>query len=156
MENQEQRKAKLVEEIGVILESTGYSPIPGRVVATLLLSEEAALSFDAIQEELKASKGSISQSLHHLMDRGIVSYFTKPGDRKRYFYVNMMSWKQMIRKKFSFLGDMRRITEEILDYRKDKGPEELVESLSEVNQLYAYMEQELPKIIEKWNFDNEK
>ena len=80
--------AEKVEKIGIMIEQMGHAPVPGRIVAYLMLSEPPYRDFYEIQEFLKASKSTISTALNQLMQAGVVNYITFSGDRRRYFQIN--------------------------------------------------------------------
>jgi HTH-type transcriptional regulator, glycine betaine synthesis regulator len=50
------------------------------------------MTFDDIVKFLNASKSSISNSLNYFLQRNRIVYFTKPGDRKRYFKIPFSSF----------------------------------------------------------------
>src|SRR5699024_12490942 len=50
-----------------------------------MLCPRSGHSFDEIVELSQASKSSVSTNINLLLNNGSVEYFTKPGERKRYF-----------------------------------------------------------------------
>jgi len=79
-------KQKLIEEIGVQFEKIyNLSPLSARIYIIMILSPNDGHTFDEIIEITKASKSSVSTQLNLLLHTKKVEYFTKPGDRKRYF-----------------------------------------------------------------------
>lgn len=60
-------------------------PLATRIFALLMLCPRSGHSFDEIVELSKSSKSSVSTNLNLLLNRGNIEYFTKTGDRKRYF-----------------------------------------------------------------------
>lgn len=79
----------LIEEQGVLFEKNySLSPVAARVLSVLAINGSKGVTFDFLIEIVAASKATISSSLKTLSDRKMVSYFTKPGDRKRYFIIN--------------------------------------------------------------------
>ena len=61
------------------------APLAARIYAIMILSPKDGHTFDEILSITKASKSSVSTHLNHLLQLKKVEYFTKPGDRKRYF-----------------------------------------------------------------------
>lgn len=79
-------REKLIEEMGIHLEKgQELPPLAARIYTLLILCPKPGHTFDDIVEISKSSKSSVSTSLKLLLDRGNIGYFTKPGDRKRYF-----------------------------------------------------------------------
>jgi len=86
--SKEEIKNKLIEELGVHFE-TEYDipPLAARILANLVLTDEDGLTFEDCLLKRGASKSSISTSLNLLLQMDFVKYFTKSGDRKRYFKI---------------------------------------------------------------------
>ncbi len=81
-------KKQLIEEMGVYFESQDVlSPLSSRIFAFLALTGNSGATFDEIVEELEVSKSSVSTNLQLLQTMGRVAYYTKSGDRKRYFKI---------------------------------------------------------------------
>lgn len=87
MDLETQRK-NLVEELGVHLEGNNLAPLAARIFSTLILSGKKGVTFEELVKGLQAGKSSISTHLDHLQNTNRVTYFTKPGDRKRYFVID--------------------------------------------------------------------
>lgn len=76
----------LIEEIGMVIEERAdLSPVAARIYATLILASDEGLTFEEITEVHQASKSSVSNNLKLLTKLKYVEYYTKPGERKRYF-----------------------------------------------------------------------
>ncbi|MGV8946535.1 MAG: GbsR/MarR family transcriptional regulator [Lutibacter sp.] len=82
-------KLALVEELGVHTECTdNLAPLASRIFIYLILNGSEGATFDELIEKLEASKSSISTNLQLLQSMGRITYYTKCGDRKRYFKVS--------------------------------------------------------------------
>lgn len=86
--NKEQYRKELIEELGIHFENE-YSlpPLAARIFASLVLTDEIGLTFEECLLKRGASKSSISTSINLLLQLGMIKYFTKAGDRKRYFKI---------------------------------------------------------------------
>ena len=85
----EEHKQRLIEELGVHFEAEyNLPPLAARIFGNLVVTEEVGLTFDDCQMKRGASKSSISTSLNLLLQLGIITYFTKTGDRRRYFKIS--------------------------------------------------------------------
>ena len=83
------KKMELVEKLGVHLESKdSLAPVAARIMAYVILTGKQGATFDEMVEVLCASKSTISTHLNHLQDLKKIEYFTKTGDRKKYFVIN--------------------------------------------------------------------
>lgn len=82
-------KLALVEELGVHIEcADNLAPLASRIFIYLILNGSEGATFDELIEKLEASKSSISTNLQLLQTMGRITYYTKCGDRKRYFKVS--------------------------------------------------------------------
>ncbi|WP_029033074.1 GbsR/MarR family transcriptional regulator [Salinimicrobium terrae] len=84
----EVQKKNLIEELGVHLEGDNLAPLAARILSTLILSGKKGVTFDELVCQLQAGKSTVSTHLDHLQNSNRVKYFTKPGDRKRYFVID--------------------------------------------------------------------
>lgn len=82
-------KMGLVEKLGVHLEKREHlAPVAARILAYIILTGKKGTTFDEMVSVLCASKSTISTHLNHLQDLKKIVYFTKTGDRKKYFTIN--------------------------------------------------------------------
>lgn len=111
MKNQaelEIQKKQLVESYGLFMEKQEkLAPIAARIFATLLIDKENGSTFEELVNFLGASKSTVSTNLKTLQQSEIITYHTKPGDRKKYFTLNPV-------------GFLARINEDIRMYRTEQ------------------------------------
>lgn len=85
----EVEKKRLVELLGVYFEQEKQNPpLASRILAMLILNGDRGTTFDQLVFELEASKGTISTHLSSLIAQQRIGYFTKSGDRKRYYIIS--------------------------------------------------------------------
>ena len=83
------QKSALVEKLGVLLENKEQlAPVAARIKSYIILKGKSGTTFEDLVSDLCASKSTISTHLNHLHDLKKIVYFTKPGDRKKYFTIN--------------------------------------------------------------------
>lgn len=114
----EAEKKALIEELGVQLENDHLPPVAARIFATLILNGKKGVTFDQLVCELKAGKSTVSSHLDHLQATNKVKYFTRPGDRKRYFTINDGLMLNMIEEMIAKWESEKKIHEKVLDYKK--------------------------------------
>lgn len=87
MTDLKKEREELVELFGVHFENVhNLPPLGSRIFATIILDScENKISFDELVERMGASKSSVSTNLNLLLKLGKISYFTLPGDRKKYY-----------------------------------------------------------------------
>lgn len=79
-------RKKLIEKIGVHIEGKEQiAPLAARILATLILTGKQGTTFESLVCDLGASKSTISTHLTTLQAANRITYYTKSGDRKKYF-----------------------------------------------------------------------
>lgn len=83
------QEKELVERLGIVIEQQDkLAPVAARILSYTILKGKRGTTFDDLVTSLCASKSTISTHLNHLQDLKKILYFTKPGDRKKYFVIN--------------------------------------------------------------------
>ncbi|MBA6151743.1 transcriptional regulator [Gelidibacter gilvus] len=90
-------KEHLVERLGVFMEKQEQlAPVAARILSYIILTGKSGTTFEDLVRDLCASKSTISTHLNHLTDLKRILYFTKTGDRKKYYTINEDSILQSI------------------------------------------------------------
>lgn len=113
-------KSNLIEELGVELEKDQYAPLAARIFAILILNGKLGITFDQLVNDLNASKSSVSTHLEQLQTSNKVRYFTKPGDRKRYFIINPDLMQNVIDELVAKWESQKSIHEKVLRYKTQR------------------------------------
>lgn len=115
----EKERSQLIERLGVSIEKDeNLAPLAARILATLILKDQQGCSFDELVQRLNASKSTISSHLTHLEDSGRISYYTKQGDRKRYFVLSKNHTINMIDKTLKKWENQKSIHQDILEFKQ--------------------------------------
>ncbi|HTO15858.1 MAG TPA: ArsR family transcriptional regulator [Edaphocola sp.] len=114
-----ERKKGLIESLGIYLEKDKkVSPMAARILSTLILSCDNGTTFEKLVHDLEASKSTISTHLTNLESQNIISYFTKCGDRKRYYIIK----PGYISRKISLLEEQWKteidLHKKVLEYKR--------------------------------------
>lgn len=112
------QKKNLIEKLGVQLEGDQLAPLAARILATLILTGKKGITFDELVRDLCAGKSTISTHLDHLQGSNRIKYFTKSGDRKRYFIINPDLVLNLIDELVNKWETEKKIHQEILEYKK--------------------------------------
>lgn len=81
-----------------IKRSHNLPPIAARILVALMIHGSKGLSFEQLVELIQASKSTISNNINTLINMERVTYYTKSGDRKRYFKLDVNIFKKHIDK----------------------------------------------------------
>jgi len=140
---------QFVEEVGRAFEETGMPRMAGRIFGSLLIAEPPHQSPDQLAKSLLASKGSISSITRLLIEVGLIERYSMAGVRHDYFRVKEDACRHMVghgiedeikmmhrlaHRGLALLGKQKRV----------------FTLLQEMNDLYDFLERELPALIERW------
>lgn len=138
------QKEVLIEEMGVHFEKK-YSipPLAARVYALLILTEKDGLTFEDCLVKRGASKSSISTSLNLLLKMAMINYFTKSGDRKRYFKLAEKNtfFLDKLTENLRDIDEEREILNKIITYNKEFNAKKYKENSSKTNIFLNYLEE---------------
>lgn len=123
MSNFSEEKQKLIEEMGLYFEkNVQIPPLAARIYAIMILSPEAGHTFEEIMELVCASKSSVSTNLHLLLQLKNIEYFTKTGDRKRYFRSSRDYLHIMLQEYLTNVQGQLRLVEKINEFNSKNNP----------------------------------
>lgn len=113
------QKLNLVEKLGVYFENEEHlSPVAARIFGYLILTGKSGATFDDIVTEIQASKSTISTGLMYLQNLNKVTYFTKTGDRKKYFIIDSSAFIKNIDERIEKWKEEKSIHFEIIAYKE--------------------------------------
>lgn len=139
----------LIEKFGVFHEQNGLSPAQARITALLMIIDQAELTFEEIYSALGLSKSAVSTALNSLAMMGRIEYYTKPGDRKRYFFVNPVRSEKDINAILTKLSGIAQLQREILEARSKSNPK-YNKDLKTLIEFTEFMHSELSEVFKKW------
>lgn len=112
------KKQELVERLGVFMEQKEQvAPLAARILSYIILTGKVGTTFEDLVRGLRASKSTVSTHLNHLSDLKRIVYFTKPGDRKRYYTINDDSIIQSIDNMMASWVTQKELHWEIRSYK---------------------------------------
>ncbi len=106
--------------MGVHLENKEQlAPLAARILANLVLKGKKGETFENLVCDLKASKSTIFTHLTNLQASHRITYYTKPGDRKKYFILSPDALIRSMDEMIQNWNDEREIHLEISEYKKE-------------------------------------
>ena len=132
-------KKRLIEEIGLNFQQKhNLPPLAGRIFALLVLSKKEGFTFEQMIEITQASKSSVSTNINLLVQMKFVKYYTKTGDRKRYFKMTKSNLRISLEEKLIELEKELLMVEKINRFNCDNNPQkfEMEESIGIMLQDY--------------------
>lgn len=113
------QKKDLIEKLGVHFEKEiQLPPLASRIIATLILNGSSGITFEQLVTNLEASKSTIFTHLTSLEAQQRIQYFTKCGDRKRYYIISPGFINRKIEALLLLWNNEIKLQKEILAYLK--------------------------------------
>lgn len=117
MSSIKKEKEELIEMFGIHFESTHNVPrLAARIMGVLIIEHKSGMTFENLVEYMGASKSSVSTSLNLLLKMGKITYYTLPGDRKKYFRSSPFS--ERFESYMKMIDYEKEIIDKMLVYRK--------------------------------------
>jgi hypothetical protein len=117
----DENRASLVEEMGLIWAELGSPRMQGRVLGYLMLSNAPYVSSAELAEALHASTGSISTATKVLVDEGFVRRVALAGERSFFFRAEDDVWGAFLATEARYLRRRQLFAEQALQVL---GPED--------------------------------
>lgn len=137
-----------IEDIGLFFEQMGMPRMAGRILGALLISDPPAQSITELAEKLKASKSAISIMARLLVEYGLIEKVASPVPRRDYYRFKPSGWIIYMRQWLELMSELHKITERGMALMADK-PLELRERLQEAHDLFSFVEQKFPGLLEE-------
>ncbi|WP_421656093.1 GbsR/MarR family transcriptional regulator [Leptothermofonsia sp. ETS-13] len=143
------KQMHFVEDVGLSFEMVGLPRMAGRIFGWLLLSDPPHQSPGELANVLQASKGSISTMTRLLIQIGLIERIGLPGQRRDYFRIKPNAWTELTKQRMAQITAFRQLAERGLELLEGENPN-LCDRLIEMRDMHAFLEQELPAMIQRW------
>ncbi len=140
---------KFIEKVGLSFEQLTLPRMAGRIFGWLLISEQPLVSMGELVEVLQASKSSISSMTRLLIQIELVELVSLPGERRDYYGIHPAAWTNSLKDRLDQAHYFRQLAEQGLASLAKASPERRLR-LEEMHSMYAFLERELPQLIERW------
>ncbi|HWR12253.1 MAG TPA: MarR family transcriptional regulator [Rectinemataceae bacterium] len=132
-----------IEDLGLFFEQLGMPRMNGRVLGTILISDEISLSLNDICDTLGASKSAVSVAAKHLVAEGILEPAHSPLPRRDYFRFKSGGWLTFMRSRMEILAGLHEIADRGLALKKESDPA-LKVRIEEAHDIFEFVEKEFP------------
>ncbi|MCY3414435.1 MAG: hypothetical protein INQ03_22500 [Candidatus Heimdallarchaeota archaeon] len=144
-----------IDNFARFFESKGLSRTKGRILGYLTVAEKTYSTLEDIADFLELSVSTVSPELKQLVDLKLADRLGRKqvseidGDRGYVFQVTADTWLNVIDDKGQSSAIFQIILEEGFKVLRDDPPERSV-ILKEMKILFAYLEKEMPKVLERY------
>lgn len=153
--SKENEYRRYAEDVALHFEQGGLSRTAGRIFGWLLICDPPRQTMDDVAEGLQVSKSSVSTATRLLIQVGLIERLSLPGERRDYYCVSEGVWQTIMRERETQVTAFRRLAEQGLDLLVDE-PAERRERLQEMRDFYAFFEEELPVLLDRWEAERKE
>ncbi|MGB3145720.1 MAG: helix-turn-helix domain-containing protein [Maribacter sp.] len=147
-----QEKKNLVEVLGMFFQDRHkLPPLAARIYAILVLSSDEGYSFDEIMEITQASKSSVSTNLNLLISLKFIEFYTKTGNRKRYFRSSGSYIKNMLNEHLEAISKELEMVEKVNGFHMNNNHHISEKRIAIGRTFQAYLETEKTSLEETLN-----
>lgn len=125
--------------------NNGLSISLSKILALFLVSQEKVISMKDIIEKIGIAKSTASVEIARLEQMQFIEKTFKPNQRGHHYRLLPNLWSSALAKKQTELAALQNII-----YNAQKEFSDIPSSLRELQQYVAFMEQEWPILIAKW------
>lgn len=154
MSQKEEKIHRYIEDMAMSFEEKGFPRMAGRVMAWLMIANPSHQSMPELVEALHASKSSISTATRVLINFQLVEKISMRGERKDFYRLKPNIWKDSIQLAVKKMTDFKEIASHSLDVLSDVNIRK--DKLEEMYDVYAFMESQMPLIMENWEKQNQR
>jgi DNA-binding transcriptional regulator GbsR (MarR family) len=141
-----------VEEMGLHFEYGGIPRMAGRIFGHLLICDPPPQSAEQLAKSIQASRASVSTMTRLLIQVGLVERQVLPGKRHDLFRIHPEAFRTQMMERVRLVKLFRQLLERGLAALEGE-PEQSVRRLEEMYQMYSWMEQEIPRLFERYQKD---
>lgn len=142
-------ESEFIDAVAALLSSYGLPPMAGRMWGYLLICEPLEQTAAQLSEALHASRGAISGTARMLATAGFIRRSRRRGDRREYFSAPPEAFDALMQDAARSYGRFRRTMEIGLDALAGRPPAGR-ERLRRLHDAFAFMEREVPLVVERY------
>jgi DNA-binding transcriptional regulator GbsR (MarR family) len=140
---------QFVEQFAVVLTESGMPRMPARVFACVLAEDRGRLTAGEIAERLQVSPAAVSGAVRYLVQARMVERGREPGARSDHYGLSDRDpWYTAMMNRSELLGRWERMAAEGADLLGDARP--AGRRLRDTQEFFAFMQAELPALLERW------
>jgi DNA-binding transcriptional regulator GbsR (MarR family) len=141
--------AHFVERFAAVLTEAGMPRMPSRTFVKLLTSDTGRMTAAELAAALRASAGAISGAVRYLIQVELVDREHTPGSRMDNYRVRADVWYTATVRKDAMLARWDPMLQAGIEALGADTP--AAARLSETRAFFTFLQQELPKLLDRWN-----
>ncbi len=146
---------QFVEEFALAYEAAGIPRTAGRILGWLMVCDPPEQTASQLVEALGSSKASISTMTRLLVQMHLIERVPRRGSRQDYFRIRPGTWSERVKNGLAGLSLYKSLAEKGLRLLENAPPQR-AERLREMRELYAFFEEELQGLFERYEHRKHK
>ena len=140
--------ARFIERFAAVMEDSGVPRMPARVFAALLATDSGRLTSSELAELLQVSPAAVSGAVRYLIQVSLISREREPGSRRDVYRLHDDEWYEAIVRREPLLNRWERAVRDGVDAVGPSTP--AGERLAETADFFAFLQEEMPKLLVRW------
>jgi DNA-binding transcriptional regulator GbsR (MarR family) len=139
---------RFVERFALLLTEAGMARTPARVFACLLAEDSGRLTARELADRLQVSPAAISGAVRYLTQAGVLVREREPGARRDHYAVHEHVWPEMLAARMAMVRRWEQAMGEAVELLGADSP--AGQRLQETREFFAFMQEELPAMLRRW------
>jgi DNA-binding transcriptional regulator GbsR (MarR family) len=140
--------SRFVERFAHVMEESGMPRMPSRIFAALLATDSGARTSAELAEMLKVSPAAVSGAVRYLLQTSLITREREPGSRRDVYRLYGDQWYEAVVRREALLGRWERAVREGVEAVGPDSP--AGERLGETAEFFAFLQREMPALLERW------
>ena len=137
------------EQLAVVLTDHGLQRMMARVLATLLFTDQHAMTAGELSDRLQASSGAISGAVKMLTSVGLAERVPVPASRRDHYRLRDDAWATLYTNQNEVISAMQAAADAGI---ASVGPRSLAgQRLTQMRDFYAFLLEEIPALVKRWH-----
>jgi hypothetical protein len=142
------RVRHFIEQLALVLGDMGMPPMPARVWAAAMASDEHTVTPGDLADRLGVSPAAISGAVRYLVQVGLLQRVAVPGSRRQHYAASPDLWYETFANRQAVLSAFSRIAAEGVDALGPRTP--AGQRIGEIRDFFDFMAAELPGLLNRW------
>ncbi|MBO0821173.1 MAG: MarR family transcriptional regulator [Nocardiopsaceae bacterium] len=145
---QQQELFDFVEKFAAVMIAAGLPPMPARVFAALVVSEEGGLTAAELAGRLQISPAAVSGAVRYLAGVSLLLRERIPGSRREFYRLPDDIWQRVMRSRTQVLSHWTALLKEGVDL---VGPDTRAgRRMSDHADFFSFLSTEIPAVYARW------
>lgn len=137
------------ERFSAVLIAAGFPPMPARVFAALIVTDEGRLTSAELSETLQISPAAVSGAVQYLSGLGLLLRERIPGSRRERYRLPDDIWQRVMRSQVQVLQQWVALMEEGVGLAGEDTP--AGQRMRSHAGFFSYLAKEIPAVYARWD-----